>query len=369
MVDMDGTSPISSPCNIFPILVVWYDVWCSINLVEHQEESRRDIVQSILAYVGLAAFLTYRDTDGFVRYAMWFEDKHLGYVLGLHAAHPGLGGVEVRPSDTPSVLEGCDHIWDMEMSGYGAGPLPQDTGRRSATAALGTQITDIAYRLLICQRVSHSDIISEYVRSGGRPVSIYRKAAGIAVRESLEFMGSQPKKPAKKDIQIKPAPYTHTRIILGANSVDHLGILRDSFPAGSLRRRGILRPDTIPALVSEPPSIPHTGAVHFPVFNDDELHILEIIPTTTTEVPMEYGRGITTTTQPPIMFGDVINWEDSSTPPQYGAVFLPDDTAKGMVAKGMVAEPLLQPAFPIRIMSGDVSYPIRIIPEIRYDMV
>ena len=79
-------------------------MWCTIKLVEHQEDIRRELVQSILAYTGLASFLTYRDSSGFVRYAMWFEDRHLSYVLGLHAANVDLGGVEIRPADTPPVL-------------------------------------------------------------------------------------------------------------------------------------------------------------------------------------------------------------------------------------------------------------------------
>lgn len=43
-----------------------------------------------------------------------------------------------------------------------------------------------------------------------------------------------------KAVRSKPMdpPYTHLRIILGGNSEDHLSILRDSFPTGSLRRRG-----------------------------------------------------------------------------------------------------------------------------------
>ena len=76
-------------------------MWCSVKLVEHQEKLRAELVPAILAYTGLASFLTYRDAEGFVRYAVWFEDKYLNYILGLHAANVALGGIEGQADGYP----------------------------------------------------------------------------------------------------------------------------------------------------------------------------------------------------------------------------------------------------------------------------
>ena len=342
-------------------------MWCTVKLVENQEELRVELTQSILAYVGMASFLTYRGPDGFVRYAMWFEDQYLGYILGLHAANPKLGGVEIRPAQQPAVLDDCDIVWDMEMAKYGGDPLPGDTGTRSATAALGTQITDTSFRLLVCQRVDHSSVMAEWERSGGKPVSIYRKVAGTAAREATDFLGDSRKKPAKTPhAKPKNSPYTHVRILLGGNSEDHLAILRDSFPAGSLRRRGMVKPGSVPALATTPPKVTHGNMVHFPVFNDAELAILEIIPGTVTEVPMKYGRPIVSTSQPPTRFPDLLNQPDDTSEGDPVPLFLrdgvggpdpldhvPGDTPHG--AGGVV------PAFPIRMISGEQAFPIRMI--------
>ena len=329
-------------------------LWCSIKLVEHQEGLRTKLVQSILAYVGVASFITYRDGEGFVRYAIWFEDRHLPYVLGLHAAATDLGGVEIKPSEQPRVLDECRTVWDMEMTGYGGASIPEDTGIRSATAALGTQITDVSYRLLVCHRVDRSVVIREYERSGGHPKSIYKRMASMAAREAAGFLNhtSAKTKPAKA----KSPPYTHTRILLGGNSDDHLTILQDSFPAGSIRRRAAISRDTVTSLAITPPRPTHSNIVHFPVFNDKELTDLEIIPTAVTEVPMKYGRAITTTTQPPRAFDDIIFWEDDSGMPEPGARFLRGGTRsvhargdyKASFPFGMISGG--KPGFPFRIM-------------------
>ena len=374
-----------------------YTVWCVIRLVERQEGMRRELVQSILAYVGLASFLTYRDGDGFVRYMVWLEDRHLNYVMGLHAAHTDLGGIEVRPAAEPPVLGECDHVWDMEMAGYGGAPLPLDTGKRSATAALGTQITDAAYRLLVCHRVAgSSQVVAEWERSGGRPVSLGRKIAGMAAREVVDFLASGDddaearEPPAKAKVKAKAPPHTHMRIILGASSAEHLAILRDTFPAGSLRRRGALRTGDVAGLATIPPKVTHGNAVHFPAFNDSELAALEILPTAVTEVPMEYGRPITTTTQPPTAFVDLVSWVDDSVVPDPEPLFLPEGDDWGADGPGAadsgapeagpgevpaadepragVAKPEAPGAgepeseFPVRVVDGEPEFPVRIIP-------
>ena len=341
-----------------------------VNLVEHQGEMRRELVQSILAYAGMASFLTYRDTGGFVRYAMWFEDRHLGYVLGLHVAAPGLGGVAIRPSAMPDILEKCRMVWDMEMAGYGAAPLPLDTGKRSATAALGTQITEPAYRLLVCQRVARSAVMAEWERSGGRPQSIYRQVAGMAAREAMGFLDACSKQTSQKyasqkqTVEVKPPPYTHARIMLGGNREDHLAILRDSFPAGSLRRRSMIRPGEAAALAVTPPKVTHSGMVHFPVFNDAELAVLEVIPGEAVEVPMKYGRAAATTTQPPVSFGNVMCLHDDSAVSEPEAPLLRPDAGPntGLGNAGDAETPA--PRFPFRMMSGDTPrFPFRIISE------
>ena len=325
-------------------------MWCSIRLVEHQQEKRKELVQSILSYVRLAAFLTYRDVEGFVRYSIWFEDQYLSYVLGLHAAKPDLGGVEITPTDTPGILENCMIAQEMEMRGYGAAELPLDTGIRSATAALGTQITDTAYRLLICHRVERSDLIDGYVNSGGRPTSMYRKVAGMAAREAVGFFDSSPRPAAEKPtIKAKKPPYTHTRIILGANTEEHITILRDSFPAGSLKRLNRIPPVQVAAQACIIPKV-RTSMIHFPVFNDAELESLEILPTNITEVPMEYGRAITSTTQPPTVFMDLINDIIHTSMPRRVPLYLdvseePDDAS-------------MQPEFPVQIIGGEPGFPI-----------
>ena len=298
-------------------------MWCTVKLVEEQERLRAGLIQSILAYVRMASFLTYRGTDGFVRYAMWFGDRHLGYILGLHAVNPKLGGIEIRPVQQPAILEGCSIVWDMEMARYGGDPLPGDTGMRSATAALGTQITDAAFRLLVCRRVDHSAVMAEWEKSGGKPVSIYRKVAGMAAREATDFLSTSGK-PAARTVRVRPKnpPYTHVRILLGGNNNDHLAILQDSFPAGSLRRRGMVKPGDVPALVTTPPKVTHGNMVHFPVFNDEELSMLEIIPGKVTEVPMKYGRPIVTTSQPPTRFADLIHQPDESSEVEPVPIFL-----------------------------------------------
>ena len=370
-----------------------YGVWCVIRLVERQEGLRRELVQSILAYVGLASFLTYRDAGGFVRYMVWLEDRHLNYVMGLHAAHTDLGGIEVRPAAEPSILGKCDHIWDMEMAGYGGAPLPLDTGKRSATAALGTQITDTAYRLLVCHRVGRSPVVAEWERSGGRPVSLGRKIAGMAAREVADFLAAGDEEarepPARAKVKAKAPPHTHMRIILGANGADHLAILRDTFPAGSLRRRGVLRPGDVAGLAAVPPKITHGNAVHFPAFSDAELAALEILPTVVTEVPMEYGRPITATTQPPTAFVDLVSCGDDSAVPDPEPLFLPEGdwgadgppAGPGGLEPGAAGagEPGAEPGepdadtshadaaepeaeFPVRIIGGEPEFPVRIIP-------
>lgn len=342
-----------------------------MKLVEEQEKLRIELVQSILAYVRVASFLTYRGTDGFVRYAVWFEDRHLGYVLGLHAANPELGGVEIRPARRPSILEDCDIVWDMEIAGYGGDPLPEDTGTRSATAALGTQITDAAFRLLVCQRVDRSSVIEEWAKSGGRPESIYRKMAGMAAREAADFLDSGSKRTPRNVERKNPKkpPYTHARILLGGNSEDHLNILRDSFPAGSIRRRGVVRPVDVPGIATTPPKVTYRNIVRFPVFTDAELSKLEIMPGNVTEVPMKYGRPIVTTSQPPTRFADIMNQPDdtaddgSTTGPflrSNGSGPDPMDYVPGgeaHVAAGVQS-------FPVRMISGEPpSFPVRIIRE------
>ena len=345
-----------------------------VKLVEHQESLRRELVQSMLAYVGVASFLTYRDADGFVRYAVWFEDRHLGYVLGLHAAAPGLGGVEIRPSVMPSVLGECRTAWEMEMAGYGGAPLPPDTGKRSATAALGAQITDAAYRLLVCRRVDSSPVMDEWERSGGRPRSIYGRVAGIAAREAAGFLEAGSSKRtgrrragAKPAAEVKPPPYTHARIILGGTEDDHLAILRDSFPAGSLRRRRILQPGEAAALAVVPPKVTHSNRVHFPVFNDAELAALRIIPDEVAVVPMTYGRAAATVTQPPEAPADLMCPGDDSVKPEPEAPFLrvdaaPDHTGARDAGRTRDAP---KPRFPVRITSGAAPrFPIRIMSDI-----
>lgn len=345
-------------------------MWCTVKLVEEQEKLRKELIQSILAYVGIASFLTFRGTDGFVRYAMWFQDKYLQYVLGLHAANPELGGVEIRPAAQPTILEDCDIVWDMEMSGYGGDPLPADTGTRSATAALGTQITDTAFRLLVCQRVNHSGVMADWVASGGQPSSIYRKAAGAAAREAMDFLdtGAGRTKTPSKPASVKPKqpPYTHARILLGANTEDHLRILQDSFPANSVRRRGTVRPENVPALATAPPKVPMANKAHFPVFTNADLAALEIVPDVVMEVPMKFGRPIVTTSQPPTRFVDMLDQRDESVDPGPGARFprhvggsadddwvddVPDDIGVGVVV----------PRFPARIIDGVPRFPTRMI--------
>ena len=228
--------------------------------------------------------------------------------------------------DTPEVLENCDYVWEMELAGIGGAPIPDNTGERSPTAALGTQITDIAYRLMVCQRVGRSEVMDEWVKTGGHPHSMGGKIAGMIATEAADFFTSEPAKPKQKpQVTAKPPPYTHTRILLGANTRDHLEILRDSFPAGSIRRRGVVRPDDVPNLSIAPVKVPYRDMTHFPVFNDAELMALEILPGRVTEVPMEYGRAITTTTQPPSRFMELRGWEDRSTPPETVALFSSED--------------------------------------------
>lgn len=346
-------------------------MWCTVKLVEEQEKLRKELIQSILAYVGIASFLTFRGTDGFVRYAMWFNDKYLQYVLGLHAANPDLGGVEIRPADEPAILQDCDIVWDMEMSGYGGDPLPADTGTRSATAALGTQITDTAFRLLVCQRVGHSSVMADWAASGGQPSSIYRKAAGAAAREAMDFLdtGAGRSRGSAKPSSAKPKqpPYTHARILLGANTEDHLRILQDSFPANSVRRRGTVRPDDVPALATAPPKVPMANKAHFPVFSNTDLAALEIVPDIVMEVPMKFGRPIVTTSQPPTRFVDMLDQRDESIDPGSGARFprglgggleddawvddVPDDVGVGVVV----------PQFPVRMIDGVPQFPVRMI--------
>ena len=343
-------------------------MWCTVKLVEHQGEMRRELVQSVLAYAGIASFLTYRDADGFVRYAMWFEDRHLGYVLGLHVAAPGLGGVEIRPSVVPSVLGECRVVWEMEMAGYGGAPLPPDTGRRSATAALGTQITEPAYRLLVCQRAARSAVMAEWERSGGRPQSIYRQVAGMAAREAMEFLEAGSKQPnqrranPKQAVEIKPPPYTHARIMLGGGKDDHLAILRDSFPAGSLRRRRLVQPAEAAVLAVTPPKVTHSGMAHFPVFNDAELAALEIIPGEAAEVPMRYGRAAATTTQPPVSFCDAMLRGDDSAISEPEAPLLRPDAGPNASLGDVGDAETPAPRFPLRLISGHTPrFPFRII--------
>lgn len=333
-------------------------MWCTIRLVEHEEEKRKELVQSILSYVSLASFLTYRDNDGSVSYAIWFADHYLNYVLGLHAARPNLGGVEIEPSEAPTVLHNCQQVWEMEMAGYGGAELPQETGIRSATAALGTQITDIAYRLLVCHRVDHSDIIREYARTGGRPTSVYRKVAGVAAREAWEFLGPPGKNVTglaqKPPITPKAPPYNNTRIILGANNEDHLRILQDSFPAGSIQLASCLTPEIVEQQATTAPKV-RPNMIHHPIFTDDELAQLELIPTEVTEVPMKYGRPITSTTQAPIPFPDLIQYTQHSEQPRRRALYRTGEVTE---PKDHAATPTT--TYPIQIIQGTPAYPIQI---------
>ena len=340
-------------------------MWCIIRLVEHEEKKREELVQSILSYVGLASFLTYSDDDGSVAYAIWFADHYLDYVIGLHAARPDLGGVEIIPSNTPSVLRNCSIVWEMEMRGYGAAPLPEETGIRSATAALGTQITDIAYRLLICHRVERSELINEYVASDGHPTSIYRKVAGMAAREALDFISTTPKTTTKgkPSVKAKKPPYTNTRIILGANKEDHLKILVDSFPAGSLRRLSIMQPGIVPTQATIPPKV-RASMIHFPVFNDAELGRLELIPTNVTEVPMKYGRAITSTTQPPMPFVDLVHHVVHTAKPAPKVLYMEgdDDIMDDYPPEDDHPVQTSNNAYPIQMIDGRQEFPMTVLP-------
>lgn len=350
-------------------------MWAELRLVEHRGEMRRELVRSILEHVGLASFLTCRGSDGYVRHAVWFPDRHLDYMRGLHAANSDLGGVEIRPMrGAPSVLWECGLIWDMEMAGYGGAPLPEGAGTRSAGAALGTHITGPAYRLMVCRRVSRSTVVDEWRRSGGRPKSIYGKALGMAVREAADFLSSDSggKAAGPPSVEAKPPPYVHARILLGAATQDHLDILQDTFPAGSIRRRDRVPAGKVAELATTPPRVPLGDATHFPVFTDPELAALEIIPEQAGEIPTEHGRSMAATTRPPVAFPDIIHWVDDSVAPEPEALFLPDDQqgdgpdgegppSGGPPEPGGPETP--KPKFPVRMISGKDRYPVRMIPE------
>lgn len=307
--------------------------------MEHQEELRRDLVPAILAHTEMASFLTYRDAGGYVRYAVWFEDRHQNYVMGLRLASIDLGGVEIRPIATPSVLE-CGLAWEMEMAGYGGAPLPHSTGICSATTALGTQITDTAYRLLVCQRVGRSPVVSEWERRGGHPVSLGRKTVGVAARKVRNFLAASDSGAAAKTVRankpppigVKPSPHTHARIILGAATEDQLAILQDTFPAGSLRRRRAVRLGDVATLAMVPPKVPLINAAHFPVFSNAELDTLNIIPMKAGEVLSRPGLAPTTTTSPPMRLPYINDWVDNSAAPPPGTPFLADDAGRSREA-------------------------------------
>lgn len=303
-------------------------MWCQIKLVEGQAGLRRGMVRSILDHAGTAAFLAYRD-GGYVRHAVLFGRRHLDYVLGLGAAGAGPGGVELEQIAEPAVLGECHIVWEMEMAGCGGAPLPDGAGTLPAAAALGARITDAAYRLVVCQRARRSPVVREWERSGGRPASIYGKAAGMVWREAAGFLGAfggraarRPAPDGPEPMQAKPPPYTYARIILGAGTKDHLDILRDTFPARSLRRRRALRPGDVPALAASAPRVPLGNAVHFPVFSDDELDSLGIIPEEDAEVPAERGRAAASTTRPPVGAPYIADLADGSEAPGPDAPFL-----------------------------------------------
>lgn len=298
-------------------------VWCQIKMVEGQAEARRGLVQSILEHAGTASFLTYRD-GGYVRYAVRVGRRHLGYMLGLGAAGCGVEMEEIAP---PAVLEECGMVWEMEMAGCGGAPLPDSAGTLPAATALGARITDAAFRLVVCQMVRRSPVIDEWARSGGRPASAYGRAAGMAWREAVRFLYTSsgggraagpapPAPPAPEPVHIKPPPYTHARIILGARAANHLEILRDTFPAGGLRRRRVLRPGDVPALAASAPRVPFGNSVHFPVFSDEDLASLGIIPTHDAEVPMERGRAPASATRPPVHAPYMAGLADGSEAPE-----------------------------------------------------
>ena len=310
-------------------------VWCQIKLVEGQAELRRGIVRSILDHAGTAAFLTYRD-GGYVRHAVLLGRRHLDYVLGLGAAGAGPGGVETERIAEPSVLRECHIVWDMEMAGCGGAPLPDGAGTLPAAAALGARITDAAYRLVVCQRARRSPVVREWERSGGRPASAYGKAADIAWREAAGFLGAFGGRAARRPapsgpepipagpppVPTKPPPYVHARIILGARAIDHMDTLRDTFPAGSLRRRRVIQPGDVPALAASAPRVPLGNSVHFPVFSDGELDSLGIIPEEDAEVPAERGRAAASTTRPPVGAPYVADLADCLEVPDPDAPFL-----------------------------------------------
>ena len=310
-------------------------VWCQIKMVEGQAGLRRGMVRSILDHAGTAAFLTYRD-GGYVRHAVRLGRRHLDYVMGLGAAGAGPGGVEMERIAEPAVLGECDIVWEMEMAGCGGAPLPDGAGTLPAATALGARITDAAFRLVVCQRARRSPVVREWERSGGRPDSIYGKAADIVWREAADFLGAfggraaRPRAPPAPEpmpakpppIQAKPPPYVHARIVLGARTRDHMDILRDTFPAGSLRRRRVLRPGDVPALAASAPRVPLANPVHFPVFSDEEVDSLGLVPEEDVEVPTGRGRAAASTTRPPVGAPYVAYLADDSVAPGPDAPFL-----------------------------------------------
>ena len=302
-----------------------YAVWCTVKLVEEQEGLRVELIQSILAYVGIASFLTYRGPDGFVRYAMWFEDHHLGYILGLHAANPKLGG---RGGYTAGAA--ARHSGGLRhCMGHGDGRVRRGPAPRRHRHALGHGGVGHPNHRRRLQAAGLPE--GEPFHSHGR-MGEQRRQAGLHIQKSGRHGGARGNGLSGQRVQAGRQG--------GTRKAEGPAVHAPADPAGRKPRGPPVHTAGLGFRQAAcegaawwgrttfrrwPPRRPRSRTATWCIFRCSTTRSCpcwEIIPGTVTEVPMKYGRPIVTTSQPPRRFPGLKSMPDDTSEGEPAALYL-----------------------------------------------